>query len=600
MTVLGEAFIEVRGDTKPFVRDLDKQVKAAAELVEKRMKEAITSGLQLDRSEGERLGTKLGDGVDEGIRRRVGDKKKPPWVNITAALASALDDGISAFPAEVKAAIVLGIISALPIVSGTLATAITAGVGAGFAGLGAFLAFQYDEVRERGSKLVETLRLLLLGTASDFVPAMLKALKQIEDRFQSWAPLLSRLFSKSANFVQPLVDGIFDFVEGILSGIDASFNETGGFIRELAAGLKTLGIATGEFLKILANTGDSGREAFRDFIYLTANAIINLAKLVAVFTELYHLARRFVELGGAVFAAGNLFIDASDKAAGANYILVKRNHELAESTQGVIKLTDDEIKRLKELDKALKEASDATYGIIEAQIDFERSLDNIQEALQENGKTLDITKEAGRQNVEAFISGLKAAEQETLNQVAVGKLNAQQAAQYYDGQIAKVQALAKQAGITSGQFDILFGDIISVAQLRLDAEAMGITNTNAELAEGVNEAARLYSQLQLIKRFRLPAQGTRGFSEYAEGGIVTNPTQALIGEAGPEVVIPLTRPARAAELLQMSGLNRMLTPSTPTVQVFVGNEQLDARTYRIVTDNNAALSNSLAFGARGL
>jgi hypothetical protein len=34
--------------------------------------------------------------------------------------------------------------------------------------------------------------------------------------------------------------------------------------------------------------------------------------------------------------------------------------------------------------------------------------------------------------------------------------------------------------------------------------------------------------------------------------------------------------------------------------VFVGNEQLDARTYRIVTDNNAALSNSLSFGSRGL
>lgn len=40
----------------------------------------------------------------------------------------------------------------------------------------------------------------------------------------------------------------------------------------------------------------------------------------------------------------------------------------------------------------------------------------------------------------------------------------------------------------------------------------------------------------------------------ADGGIVTTPTTAMIGEAGPEVVIPLTRPRRAQELLEASGL----------------------------------------------
>ncbi|MFC8124442.1 hypothetical protein [Streptomyces sp. NPDC057302] len=43
------------------------------------------------------------------------------------------------------------------------------------------------------------------------------------------------------------------------------------------------------------------------------------------------------------------------------------------------------------------------------------------------------------------------------------------------------------------------------------------------------------------------------FLPFARGGIVTGPTRALIGEAGPEVVIPLTRPQRARELLYASG-----------------------------------------------
>ncbi|HUW00730.1 MAG TPA: phage tail tape measure protein [Acidimicrobiales bacterium] len=40
----------------------------------------------------------------------------------------------------------------------------------------------------------------------------------------------------------------------------------------------------------------------------------------------------------------------------------------------------------------------------------------------------------------------------------------------------------------------------------------------------------------------------------ADGGIITDPTRALIGEAGPEVVLPLTNPKRVLELATASGL----------------------------------------------
>jgi TP901 family phage tail tape measure protein len=41
---------------------------------------------------------------------------------------------------------------------------------------------------------------------------------------------------------------------------------------------------------------------------------------------------------------------------------------------------------------------------------------------------------------------------------------------------------------------------------------------------------------------------------YAAGGIVTRPEFALVGEAGPEAIIPLTRPQRAAEIMREAGL----------------------------------------------
>lgn len=44
------------------------------------------------------------------------------------------------------------------------------------------------------------------------------------------------------------------------------------------------------------------------------------------------------------------------------------------------------------------------------------------------------------------------------------------------------------------------------------------------------------------------------FNFFADGGIVTRATAAVIGEAGPEVVLPLTQPRRARELAMQSGL----------------------------------------------
>jgi hypothetical protein len=53
----------------------------------------------------------------------------------------------------------------------------------------------------------------------------------------------------------------------------------------------------------------------------------------------------------------------------------------------------------------------------------------------------------------------------------------------------------------------------------------------------------------------------RSVLPFANGGIVNSPVVGLVGEAGPEVIIPLTRPQRARQLAQESGLVDMLAKS---------------------------------------
>ncbi|WP_008411597.1 phage tail tape measure protein [Streptomyces sp. SM8] len=74
----------------------------------------------------------------------------------------------------------------------------------------------------------------------------------------------------------------------------------------------------------------------------------------------------------------------------------------------------------------------------------------------------------------------------------------------------------------------------------------------------ISAVGNIGSQIMGKIKSGLPS-GVRKLLPFADGGIVTSATPALIGEAGPEVVIPLTRPRRAQQLAQQSGLVDMLT-----------------------------------------
>lgn len=81
----------------------------------------------------------------------------------------------------------------------------------------------------------------------------------------------------------------------------------------------------------------------------------------------------------------------------------------------------------------------------------------------------------------------------------------------------------------------------------------------------------------------------------AKGGIIDRPTLAMVGEKGAEAVVPLNDPGAAAAVLMKSGLMNMMSP---LVQVFLGTEQLEQRMYRVVERNNASQATALRHGPR--
>lgn len=92
-----------------------------------------------------------------------------------------------------------------------------------------------------------------------------------------------------------------------------------------------------------------------------------------------------------------------------------------------------------------------------------------------------------------------------------------------------------------------------------------------------------------------------GIGAFASGSIVRQPQLATIAEAGPEVVIPLTRPGRARELADQSGLTRMLRPTgggNVTQIFYLGEQEITARMVQITDSRIDGAVADAAYGTR--
>lgn len=170
-----------------------------------------------------------------------------------------------------------------------------------------------------------------------------------------------------------------------------------------------------------------------------------------------------------------------------------------------------------------------------AQREFEKATDDVTAALAENGATLDITTEQGRNN-EAALDDLAQATMDlyddTLKQKD-GQIKANDVMR--EGRDRLIEAL-KQFGIT-GQAAEDYADELGL----IPEDIM----TEVEL-RGVQEAEQRIKDLTKQRSVTIYAAvggWTPGVDRpMASGGILNGPTRVLAGEAGREAFVPLERP----------------------------------------------------------
>ena len=134
---------------------------------------------------------------------------------------------------------------------------------------------------------------------------------------------------------------------------------------------------------------------------------------------------------------------------------------------------------------------------------------------------------------------------------------------------ARLDEVAQKTGeLAAGRFR---STGVTMAQAMLD----GIQTTVNQFQISLTSKKLTAKQIKKLERdfavqigFDLTA-GT--LPAMADGAIVRRPTTALIGEQGAEAVIPITRPARALELLETSGLGALVRANSQTATVSIQN-----------------------------
>ena len=605
---LGEAFVEIRADLRPFGRDLKRSVKPMVEAFERELNNAVGRAVIANAEDN---GRKIGDGLSRGIKRSMTNqlKDKNIFIVVASALASALDDGISALPTEVKAALVGGLILAAPILAAFLTGVLTAAIGVGVAGLGVALATQFEEVQTAAVDTGRRIRENLVSSAAAFGPAVLKSLNLIEVRLKLMRNLFIDVFDISAGFLEPLTQGALGGLQALFESIRNSLGNIEPFIEELGVAITVILESVGDAIELLASSGEDGVSALRDLASIIGVVIVSFALALKIFTAFYGIVRDIVtaiyDLTGGLSIPIILFAEfarETDNTSNKLHAYINTNEDLTDSFEGLLKMTDGQVQALKNYRAALEKTTDTTKDLLSKQIDFEESLDRIAKSLEENGKTLDINTEKGRENARSLLEGFKDAEEAAVAMVRTGKMTADEAVANYDAQIARIRTLATNAGITEKQFEDLFGEIIEVARTRISAQEMGIDSLSGSLGTADDVAKELLATLLSIRNISKAVGGgalAGALAGFSDGGIQYLPTVANIAEDGPEAIIPLTKPARAAQILQESGLSKMLGGAgVNTFMVFIGNEQLDSRVVRIVEGNNTKQALALSHGGR--
>lgn len=607
---LGEAFINVRADLAPFAKDLEKGVRKILREAEKKIAAEAGTGRSIGNAIGKETQRGVSDGIDRGMDdgfKKGAQKAAKSAQGFLATLGDFVDDGLSAIPPKVKAAIVIGVVAAAavaaPLLASLIAGAITLGVGLGITTLGVVLASRLQVVTRQFSNLGTILLDRLTTAASHFAPPLVAAAETILNVFERSFDRIDEIFGQASLLIAPLTEAFLGFIQALLPGISALVKASRPIVEMLRTSLPQLGQDIATAFEVIATAAPEATLALADLINWIGIFIIATAGLIAALAKLYGALR----IVGAV-------LTGDFKSAMALMVLSAHDSNLA-SGQLVDGLDNLDIGLNSTASKALAAKlaiSDLTKTMLaslDSTIGYEQAIDDLADSIKSGNKDFDVRHEKGRTNLRLVKQAIENAALQRDTEISraqetgrsIDSINAD-----YQKEIATIQKVIGKNGDQSQSLKDVFAEAkklptdvaIEVQTPGLAAALRGFRTLGSVAAAAARIAANAINTAN-------GGSGLRTAKQYALGGIVTAPTNAIIGEAGyKEAVIPdpAVMPGRAMQLSNQLGLTSLIAKTLGAAQtvvnVFIGQQRLEQiADYRIGV-NNQAQANQLAYGPR--
>lgn len=652
MAKLGEAYVSIRADLTKFDKDLDVSLKRAVDKFER----------DLNRQVGKKLGTNVGGGFREGIResmngvgkdidsqlsvpanssgRRVGRNFKRGVADelqdhsivtrTLASMVSALEDGFSSLPAEVKAVVGAGLLAVLVPAGALLGAAIGTALIAGIDAAGIALAFQFEEVEARGKAFASTLRVRLVDSAQAFGSAAVNAMDFLDSRLEEIGPTLRSVFDNAAKFVLPFADGISRILDETLQGIDRGLQgaEIEELISSLVRGFEYIGVSIGDAFEILLSNPNLDvalydlLEAIGDVITLGGDFLNWALDVYDTFRDVTAVVLEFTDRMWSFIQAVDALLSMNDGAEDhlldflglgddkfirsitkAEYATANFNKEI----RTTIKDTEEEAKALHELQRALDDQTSSARSAISTQIAYQESIRRSRDALKESKGSIDLTTEAGSKAAEEILKRIDLIDRQAQAQIDSGKKTDAEAQKYFEKEIARLRAEFVARGGNIKQFDALYGQYIKLAGLPPIEDPTGPLNLGAKNLKQSFDLARIAWEKALAAFKKKPASGNikvEGGTQlkgFADGGMITEPSIIAAGEGGrPELILPVTQPDRSMQLLANSPLAGMVGGGTSVVYAFFDGEPFQARMVRTARSVNQQAARTINQGPRNI
>lgn len=594
---LGKAFIEVHADTKPFARELGRDLIRIMEAAEKDIRKSarnIGQTISTETGKGiEKESKKLSSSLNRTLKKAV-DQDDGIFKRFAKGIVDSIDDGLSGLPAEVKIALGAAVAAMLPFIGAAVTGLVSATVVAAFAGLGVLIGSQFAVVQNRFDQLVLGLQDIFLGNGSIFVEPLLAAMDLVQTRLDDMEGQFREVFAVSAGFIEPVTNALINFIQGLLPGLINTLRNTQSILYDLQVGFFKLGQAIGNSLELISGS-DYANEGLRDLLTIVAALISGFAVFVRALTEVYGWLRQIALIASGPKGVAQIVAEvASDKQAEMVRKSAAANGDWADSFYELATATEAQAAAVKGLNAQLQEYERMVLGQINNEIAWEQAIDDFTESVKENGRSLKVTEQAGRDNANALLALAQQALKTRTDNINMG-MSVIEAQKAFDKQKASIYALAAQMKLSKADTDKLVGALLNIpppVSTGVTADSIARLQRVLTLLQAIASAPGFGAIFGAVGKFL----NNKSIPAYADGGIVDSPRIGLVGEAGPEAIIPLNKPARAAQVMSQAGLGAMMSP---TVNVYIGNQLLQTYVDERVDSRNQITARSLAYGGRG-